>query len=131
MKRVTGSKSRQHQGCGGESPRRPISLNTGGFTFLCSLNPFVKRPLLALNRDGWSIENKSHYVRDVTYDEDRSQVRTKNGPRVMASVRNIAIGLLRMCGFKGIPTGNRHCANTRVLHKNRLPYPLRARQTGD
>lgn len=69
--------------------------------------------LLALNRDAWSIENKSHYVRDVTYDEDRSQVRTKKAPRVMASVRNAAIGLLRLAGFKAIPGGNRYCAHHR------------------
>ena len=31
--------------------------------------------LLSLVRQHWSIENKSHWVRDVTYDEDRSQVR--------------------------------------------------------
>jgi predicted transposase YbfD/YdcC len=37
-------------------------------------------------REHWSIENKLHYVRDVTYGEDGSQTRTRNGPRVMASL---------------------------------------------
>jgi predicted transposase YbfD/YdcC len=46
-------------------------------------------------RGHWAIENRVHYVRDTTYDEDRSQVRTGNGPRVMATLRNIAIGLIR------------------------------------
>ena len=41
------------------------------------------------------IEMRLHYVRDMTYDEDRSQVRTGNGPRTMATLRNLAIGLLR------------------------------------
>src|SRR3990172_6152688 len=40
--------------------------------------------VLKLNRGHWEIENRSHYVRDVTFDEDRSQVRTQNGPQVMA-----------------------------------------------
>jgi predicted transposase YbfD/YdcC len=52
--------------------------------------------LLKLNRGHWEIENRSHYVRDVTFDEDRSQVRTQNGPQVMASLRNFAIGTLRV-----------------------------------
>ena len=52
--------------------------------------------LLQFNRRHWEIENRSHYVRDVTFDEDRSQVRTRNGPQVMASLRNFAIGTLRI-----------------------------------
>ncbi|MBF0381804.1 MAG: hypothetical protein HQL69_12345 [Magnetococcales bacterium] len=45
--------------------------------------------ILATNRGHWAIENRSHYVRDVTYDEDRSQIRAKNGPQVMATLRNL------------------------------------------
>lgn len=52
--------------------------------------------LLALNRGHWCIENRLHWVRDVTFDEDRSQVRTKAAPRVMATLRNLAISLLRL-----------------------------------
>lgn len=64
--------------------------------------------LLALVRGHWHIENKLHYVRDVTYDEDRSQVRTGNGPRVMCSLRNLAIALIRTTGWPSIPSGLRH-----------------------
>ncbi len=60
--------------------------------------------LLDLNRHHWSIENRSHYVRDVTFDEDRSQVRTRNGPSVMATLRNFAISLLRLLGVTSIPS---------------------------
>ena len=52
--------------------------------------------LLCLVRGHWHIENKSHYVRDVTYDEDRSQVRSGNIPQVMAALRNACIGLMRL-----------------------------------
>ena len=48
-----------------------------------------------LVRGHWGIETRLHWERDMIYDEDRSQVRTQNGPRVMATFRNIAIGLLR------------------------------------
>ena len=49
-----------------------------------------------------------HYVRDVTFDEDRSQVRKGNGAQVMATIRNLAIALLRMLGFKYIPDAIRY-----------------------
>ena len=51
--------------------------------------------LLALNRGHWGIENRLHWVRDVTFDEDRSQVRKNHGPQVLAAIRNFIIGLLR------------------------------------
>jgi predicted transposase YbfD/YdcC len=43
--------------------------------------------LAAWARGHWHIENKLHWVRDVTYQEDKSLVRTGNAPRVMASLR--------------------------------------------
>jgi hypothetical protein len=51
--------------------------------------------LLALNRGHWAIENPSHWVRDVTFDADRSQVRKGAGPPVMACLRNFVISLIR------------------------------------
>ncbi|MEO5743966.1 MAG: ISAs1 family transposase [Terracoccus sp.] len=53
------------------------------------------KQLAALVRGHWAIENRVHYVRDVTFNEDLSQIRTGNGPRVMATLRNIAVGLIR------------------------------------
>ena len=53
-------------------------------------------------RGHWEVENRAHYVRDVTYDEDRSQVRTGSAPQVMATMRNTAISLLRMTGWTNI-----------------------------
>jgi predicted transposase YbfD/YdcC len=52
--------------------------------------------LLALNRGHWEIENRLHWVRDVTFAEDLSQIRTGSGPRVMATLRNLAISLIRL-----------------------------------
>jgi predicted transposase YbfD/YdcC len=61
-------------------------------------------------RGHWAIENKLHWVRDVTYAEDHSQVRTGNGPHVMAALRNAAIGLLRLDGHDNIAKALRHHA---------------------
>jgi len=60
----------------------------------------------------WGIENRLHWVRDVTYDEDRSQIRTGNAPHVMATLRNTAISLLRLTGWTNIAAGLRHHART-------------------
>ena len=66
--------------------------------------------LLQYVRGHWEIENRLHWVRDVTFDEDRSQVRRGSRPQMMASLRNIAISLLRMAGAKNIAAATRHLA---------------------
>jgi len=71
--------------------------------------------LLGLNRGHWTIENRLHWVRDVTFDEDRSQVRRGGAAHAMASLRNLAIGLLRLAGAVNIAAALRHCAAK--LHK--------------
>ena len=66
--------------------------------------------LAAILRGHWLIEDSLHWVRDITYDEDSSQVRTRNGPRVMASLRNLAITILRLTGHASIAAALRHHA---------------------
>ena len=66
--------------------------------------------LAAWVRGHWEIENKLHGVRDVTYQEDKSLVRTGNAPRVMASLRSLAISILRLDGHANIAAANRHHA---------------------
>lgn len=58
--------------------------------------------LMAYVRGHWGIENKIHWVRDVTFREDASQVKTGSRPRVMATLRNLAIGLIRQSGHASI-----------------------------
>ena len=53
--------------------------------------------LADLLRGHWAIE-ALHHVRDVTFAEDTSQVRTGTGPSVMACLRNLVIGLLGQAG---------------------------------
>ncbi len=63
--------------------------------------------MLTIIRNHWSIENSSHYVRDVTFDEDDSQVRTGSAPQVMATMRNLSIGIIRLGGEENIAEGLR------------------------
>ena len=60
------------------------------------------KTILSQNRKHWSVENKQHYVLDVTFDEDRSQIRSLNGPLVMTCLRRYAISLLRVKGHTNI-----------------------------
>lgn len=90
-----------------DQPRRFTTETVYAITDLLAHQ--AKPPQLAgFIRGHWSIENKTHYVRDVTYDEDRSQVRTGTGPQVMAVLRNAAIGALRLAGVTNIAAANRH-----------------------
>ncbi len=58
-------------------------------------------------RGEWAIENRDHYVRDVTLGEDRCRVRPGSLPSILAVMRSHAIGALRLLGFTNIAEGTR------------------------
>jgi hypothetical protein len=58
-------------------------------------------------RGHWGIENKIHYVRDVTCGEDASRVRTGSAPRNLAAMRNMTLRALRASGWDNIAVGLR------------------------
>jgi predicted transposase YbfD/YdcC len=66
-------------------------------------------------RGHWSIENGLHWVRDVVFAEDSSQVRTAHGPTNLAALRTLAINALRLTGHTNIATGLRQHARTPLL----------------
>ena len=65
--------------------------------YLSSLKTSAKEVAKAI-RSHWSIENSLHWVLDVTFNEDRSRIRKKNGPENMAIVRHTVLNLLRQNG---------------------------------
>jgi hypothetical protein len=65
--------------------------------------------LLSLNRHPWSIENGLPCVRDVALDEGRYRLRKHAGAPVMASLRNLALSLLRLAGAVNIAPALRAC----------------------
>jgi predicted transposase YbfD/YdcC len=79
---------------------------------ITDLHPHHARPgeLAAWIRGHWQIENGLHWVRDVTFGEDLSQVRTGAAPQVMASLRNLVISLHRLAGATNIAAALRHHA---------------------
>jgi predicted transposase YbfD/YdcC len=77
---------------------------------ITDLPPHQARPdeLAAWIRGHWQIENGLHWVRDVTFAEDLSQVRTGAAPQVMATLRNLVISLHRLAGATNIAAALRH-----------------------
>ncbi len=65
---------------------------------ICSLPMTDAQPetVAAWIRGHWGIENRLHWIRDVVFDEDRHQLRTRNGPEIMAALRNLTISLIRL-----------------------------------
>lgn len=66
--------------------------------------------LAAIIRGHWGIEDRLRWVRDMGLDEDRSPVRTAAGPRIMASLRNLVITILRPTGTTSIAAALRYHA---------------------
>lgn len=58
-------------------------------------------------RDYWHVENKVHYVRDVTQGEDASRIRVMPLPNIFASARNLALNLYRDHGFSNMAQAQR------------------------
>jgi len=54
-------------------------------------------------RSHWAIENSLHYVKDVTFKEDASLIRSGNAPTNFSIVRNIAINLFGRMNFISFP----------------------------
>ena len=73
--------------------------------------------LAAIIRGRWLIEDRLHWVRDLDWDEDRSQFRTASASRVMAILRNLAITVLRLAGYASIAAALRY-------HARRSDRPL-------
>lgn len=80
-----------------------------GLTSISGTDNRAGERLLRLVRGHWGIENGLDWRRDTTYDEDRSQVRKGNGPRVMATLRNLAISILRIASSDAITSATRRC----------------------
>ncbi|WP_328855054.1 ISAs1 family transposase [Microbispora hainanensis] len=94
--------------------RRRTNNATGKTTIvtiyaITSLHPgqITHAHLAGLIRGHWSIE-ALHHIRDVTYREDACTMRTGAAPRIMASLRNLAIGLARLIGWTNIAAATDH-----------------------
>jgi len=90
---------------------------TGKITYqvvfgITSLSAEVCPPqrLIALSRSHWHIENRLHYVRDVSFHEDACRIRNAKRQRLLATLNNLVIALIRRCEFDYIPEARRYFA---------------------
>ena len=90
---------------------------------VCSLPMTDAQPetITAWIQGHWGIENRLHWVRDMVFDEDHHQLRTANGPEIMAALRNLAISLIRLFCGAGISIAS----TTRYMSK-RSKRPIKA-----
>lgn len=96
--------------------RKPLRAGNGGtwqretVYAITSLTAERAQPaeLARILRRHWSIENELHWVRDMTFGEDASSIRTGQGPAVMATLRNIVISLAHLSGATNIAAWLRH-----------------------
>ena len=100
--------------------RRSLTSRKGSTETVCAITDLTQEQtspaeLADAQRAHWGIENRVHWVRDVTYAEDLSQIRTSHGPAVMASLRNLAINVHRKAGTTNI-AATRHLSR----HPNRI-----------
>jgi len=73
-----------------------------------------RRQLLAASRGHWQVETL-HWQRDATMREDASKVRSGSAPRVLATLRNLTIGVLRLAGVTNIAKGQRHLSRRPLI----------------
>ena len=101
------------------------NLKTGKETItvhygITSLKPEEASPerLLEIRRGHWSIENKSHWMRDTILGEDASSVRCGAIPQIMAALRNTALAVLRFAGVTSIADEIKYLASKPKLAVN-------------
>ncbi|MFE5003436.1 ISAs1 family transposase [Streptomyces sp. NPDC057651] len=89
--------------------RKTGKVQTKTVYAITSLTPDQANPsqLAELIQNHWSVE-ALHHVSDVTYGEDASRIRTGTAPRAMATMRNLAIGLMRQAGWTNISAAIDH-----------------------
>ena len=81
--------------------------------------------LLAMIRGHWGIENRLHFVRDFTCDEDRCRAYIGSVPRNLACLTNFAISIIRVRNqFKFVPQANRHYADQKQKALEEILLPI-------
>jgi hypothetical protein len=86
----------------GQSPSAAAALGVTNLS-ATQANP---ADLATYVQDHWGVESL-HWLRDTCYREDTSRARTRSGPRILASLRNLAIGALRLAGRHDITEATR------------------------
>ncbi|MGW0241756.1 ISAs1 family transposase [Micromonospora chalcea] len=107
--------------------RRPLGTKTWTSEVVYAITDLPThqaRPeeIAAWAREHWTIENSVHWIRDVTFDEDASQIRTHHTPAVMAALRDIIRGAFRLTGWANTASARHaHTTPTAALTLHGIP----------
>jgi len=82
--------------------------------YLSSITKSAKEFLKGI-RHHWGIENRLHYVKDVTLKEDESKIKKGNAPEILSLIRNLIINLVRINGDNRIKKFMRNYAGNIAL----------------
>lgn len=88
--------------------------------FICSVPELTAEQAAGLIRGHWGIENRLHWQKDWTYEEDRQTLRTGNGPQVMSALRSFWLGVMRELGITKISKTLRDFRDDRGKHRSCL-----------
>ena len=93
-----------------ESYRKTIQEETTETRYYISSLKANAKEFYQRLRGYWDVENKVHYVKDVTFGEDKSRIRTTPLVQIWALARNFALNLYRDHQFKNMARTQRHCS---------------------
>ena len=96
VRRTRTTKDRRSAGNNGSASAKRTTVEV--VYLVCPLPMGQAQPeqVAAWVRGHWKIDNRLHRVRDVILDEDHHQLRTANGPEIMAALTNLAISLIHL-----------------------------------
>lgn len=91
-----------------ELRRGKVVATSEEYAFYCTSaapNQYSAQRLLQAIRDHWgAVENRAHYRRDVSLGEDASRISGRRGAFVMATLRNVLLGLMELQKHRGKTT---------------------------
>lgn len=86
-----------------------IEVTTETRYYISSLN-LTAQEFAERIRGYWGVENKVHYVRDVTQGEDKSIIRTNPLPVIFSVARNFTLNLYHNQMFENMAQAQRLCS---------------------
>jgi predicted transposase YbfD/YdcC len=115
--RITRTITRTTRKRNGKTWKRLVKTTRETVCVITSLDRREASPahIAAYARGHWGIENKVHWVRDATLREDASKVRAGSRPRVLATLRNLVLGLIRQAGYTSIAATIRQAEYDKTL----------------
>ena len=96
VRRTRTTKNRRNTGKNSSGSAKTTTVEVVYLVYSPPMTDAQPETVAAWIQGHWGIENRLHWVKDMVFDEDHHQLRTANGPEIMAALRNLAISLIRL-----------------------------------